>query len=261
MSKRRVVVTGLGIVSPLGSRIETVWQNILQGESGIGPITRFDTEAFATRIGGAVRDFNIADYISPKEARRMDEFIHYGVAAGIQAVDDAGIDFASLDSGRCGVISGAGIGGLATIETEYDAFLAAHGPISSFVTAHGWDAFRDREAEVVAASVAPGRVVALGGGSVDRAATAGLVADRALVVWVRERRETLAARLAAAPRPALTGLDPADEIATVLEHRDPIHARLSDLELPPNESVERRVERVRHWLAGLVAPTRTTPHG
>ncbi len=128
MSKRRVVVTGLGIVSPLGSRIETVWQNILQGESGIGPITRFDTEAFATRIGGAVRDFNIADYISPKEARRMDEFIHYGVAAGIQAVDDAGIDFASLDSGRCGVISGAGIGGLATIETEYDAFLAAGSP-------------------------------------------------------------------------------------------------------------------------------------
>jgi 3-oxoacyl-[acyl-carrier-protein] synthase II len=128
VSKRRVVVTGLGIVSPLGSRIETVWQNILQGESGIGPITRFDTEAFATRIGGAVRDFNIADYISPKEARRMDEFIHYGVAAGIQAVDDAGIDFASLDSGRCGVISGAGIGGLATIETEYDAFLAAGSP-------------------------------------------------------------------------------------------------------------------------------------
>ncbi|MGA0059563.1 MAG: 3-phosphoshikimate 1-carboxyvinyltransferase [Planctomycetota bacterium] len=146
------------------------------------------------------------------------------------------------------------------VDTD-DAFLAAHGPISSFVTAHGWDAFRDREAEVVAASVAPGRVVALGGGSVDRAATAGLVADRALVVWGRERRETLAARLAAAPRPALTGLDPADEIATVLEHRDPIHARLSDLELPPNESVERRVERVRHWLAGLVAPTRTTPHG
>lgn len=128
MSKRRVVVTGLGIVSPLGSRIDTAWQNILKGESGIGPITRFDTQAFATRIGGAVRDFNVDDYISPKEARRMDEFIHYGVAAGIQAVNDSGIDFAALDAGRCGVISGAGIGGLSTIETEYDAFLAAGSP-------------------------------------------------------------------------------------------------------------------------------------
>ncbi len=128
MSKRRVVVTGLGIVSPLGSSIDAAWQNILKGESGIGPITRFDTQAFATRIGGAVRDFNVADYISPKEARRMDEFIHYGVAAGIQAVTDSRIDFAALDTGRCGVISGAGIGGLATIETEYDAFLAAGSP-------------------------------------------------------------------------------------------------------------------------------------
>ena len=128
MSKRRVVVTGLGIVSPLGSRIDTAWQNILKGESGIGPISRFDTQAFATRIGGAVRDFNVDDYISPKEARRMDEFIHYGVAAGIQAVTDSGIDFAALDAGRCGVISGAGIGGLSTIETEYDAFLAAGSP-------------------------------------------------------------------------------------------------------------------------------------
>lgn len=128
MSKRRVVVTGLGIVSPLGSSIDAAWQNILKGESGIGPITRFDTQAFATRIGGAVRDFNVADYISPKEARRMDEFIHYGVAAGMQAVTDSGIDFAAHDAGRCGVISGAGIGGLATIETEYDAFLAAGSP-------------------------------------------------------------------------------------------------------------------------------------
>lgn len=128
MSKRRVVVTGLGIVSPLGSAIPTVWQNILAGRSGIGPITRFDTEGFGTRIGGAVQGFDVADYLPPKESRRMDEFIHYGVAAGVQAVQDAGIDFAGLDATRCGVICGAGIGGLSTIEAEYDAFLAAGSP-------------------------------------------------------------------------------------------------------------------------------------
>jgi 3-oxoacyl-[acyl-carrier-protein] synthase II len=128
VSKRRVVVTGLGIVSPLGSAIPTVWQNILAGRSGIGPITRFDTEGFATRIGGAVQGFDIGDYLPPKESRRMDEFIHYGVAAGVQAVQDAEIDFAGLDATRCGVICGAGIGGLSTIESEYDAFLAAGSP-------------------------------------------------------------------------------------------------------------------------------------
>jgi 3-oxoacyl-[acyl-carrier-protein] synthase II len=105
-----------------------VWQNILAGRSGIGPITRFDTEGFATRIGGAVQGFDIADYLPPKESRRMDEFIHYGVAAGVQAVQDAGVDFTGLDATRCGVICGAGIGGLSTIESEYDAFLAAGSP-------------------------------------------------------------------------------------------------------------------------------------
>ncbi len=128
MSKRRVVVTGLGIVSPVGSTIDSAWNAVLRGESGIGPITRFDTSAFATRIGGAVRGFAVADYISPKEARRMDEFMHYGVASGVQAVNDSGIDFSKADTERCGVITGAGIGGLATIESEYDAFLEAKGP-------------------------------------------------------------------------------------------------------------------------------------
>lgn len=128
MSKRRVVVTGLGIVSPVGSSVSSAWEAILRGQSGIGPITRFDTAHFPTRIGGAVRGFDVCDYVSPKEARRMDEFIHYGVAAGIQAVSDAGIDFARLDAERCGVIMGAGIGGLQTIESEHDAFLAAGGP-------------------------------------------------------------------------------------------------------------------------------------
>ena len=128
MSKRRVVVTGLGIVSPVGSTIESAWQSILRGDSGIGPITRFDASAYATRIGGAVRGFSISDYISPKEARRMDEFIHYGVAAGIQAVTNSGIDFATLDPERCGVIAGAVIGGLATIEAEYESYLQVGGP-------------------------------------------------------------------------------------------------------------------------------------
>ncbi len=128
MSKRRVVVTGLGIVSPVGSTVPSAWDAVLRGESGIGLITRFDTNAFATRIGGAVRGFTVGDYITPKEARRMDEFMHYGMAAGIQAVIHSGIDFSQHDVERCGVVTGAGIGGLATIEAEYDAFLSANGP-------------------------------------------------------------------------------------------------------------------------------------
>ncbi len=128
MSKRRVVVTGLGIVSPLGSSIDSTWAAVLRGESGIGPITRFDATAFPTRIGGAVRDFDVAQYISPKEARRMDEFMHYGVAAGIQAFVDSGLDPQRLDPERAGVVSGAGIGGLATIESEHNAFLQSGSP-------------------------------------------------------------------------------------------------------------------------------------
>ena len=128
MSKRRVVVTGLGIVSPLGSTVPTAWDAVLRGDSGIGLITRFDTSTYATKIGGAVRGFDVSAYIMPKEARRMDEFQHYGVASGIQAVTDSGVDFGKLDAERCGVIMGAGIGGLATIEAEYDAMLEAKGP-------------------------------------------------------------------------------------------------------------------------------------
>ena len=128
MSKRRVVVTGLGIVSPVGSTVQSAWETILRSESGIGLITRFDTSAYATKIGGAVRGFDVNEYITPKEARRMDEFMHYGMAAGIQSVNDAGVDFNRLDPERCGVIMGAGIGGLATIESEYDAMLKANGP-------------------------------------------------------------------------------------------------------------------------------------
>ena len=128
MSKRRVVVTGLGVVSPVGSSVQAAWEAVLRGESGIGLVTRFDVSAFPVRIGGAVRDFDVSHYMSPKEARRMDEFMHYGVAAGVQAVSDAGIDFSRADPTRCGVICGAGIGGLGTIEAEYGEYLKAMSP-------------------------------------------------------------------------------------------------------------------------------------
>ena len=128
MSKRRVVVTGLGIVSPMGSTVESAWDAILRGQSGIGPVTRFDVSAFPVRFGGQVRGFDVSQYISPKDARRMDEFMHYGVAAGIQAVTDSGLDFSKTDPDRCGAVCGAGIGGLWTIETEHSEYLKANNP-------------------------------------------------------------------------------------------------------------------------------------
>ncbi|TLY54727.1 MAG: beta-ketoacyl-ACP synthase II, partial [Gammaproteobacteria bacterium] len=100
MSKRRIVVTGLGVVSPVGSTVKAAWDAILRGESGIGPVTRFDVSAFPVRIGGSVRDFDVSQYISPKDARRMDDFMQYGVAAGVQAVNDSGIDFSKTDPTR-----------------------------------------------------------------------------------------------------------------------------------------------------------------
>ena len=121
-------MTGLGIVCPLGSTIADAWAALLRGESGIGPITRFDVAAFPVRFAGAVRGFEVGQYMAPKEARRMDEFMHYGIAAGMQAVSDAGIDFEKLDRERCGVVTGAGIGGLGTIESEHDAYRAANNP-------------------------------------------------------------------------------------------------------------------------------------
>ena len=128
MSKRRVVVTGLGMVSPVGSTVPSAWAAVLRGESGIAPVTRFDVSAFPVRFGGAVRDFDVAQYIPPKEARRMDDFMHYGVAAGVQAVADSGLDFSKADPTRCGAVCGAGIGGLGTIEAEYGEYLKANNP-------------------------------------------------------------------------------------------------------------------------------------
>lgn len=128
MSRRRVVVTGAGIVSPVGSTIGTAWQAILAGRSGISPITRFDAAAFPTRFAGEVRDFETSRYLSPKDARRMDTFMHYGLGAGVQAVEDAGIDFGKLDPTRCGAIMGSGIGGLEGIEKQVSEYFAAHSP-------------------------------------------------------------------------------------------------------------------------------------
>jgi 3-oxoacyl-[acyl-carrier-protein] synthase II len=128
VSKRRVVVTGLGIVSPVGSTVQSAWDAILRGESGIGPVTRFDVSAFPVRFGGQVRGFEVGAYLAPKEARRMDDFMHYGVAAGVQAVTDSGIDFSKTDPTRCGAVCGAGIGGLGTIEAEYGEYLKANNP-------------------------------------------------------------------------------------------------------------------------------------
>ncbi len=116
------------MVSPVGSTVPAAWDAILNGRSGIGPITRFDVSAFPVRFGGQVRDFDLGAYISPKDARRMDDFMHYGVAAGMQAMVDSGFDVARSDATRCGAIMGAGIGGLGTIEAEYHDYLKAHNP-------------------------------------------------------------------------------------------------------------------------------------
>lgn len=125
MSKRKVVVTGLGIVSPVGSTISSAWENIISGKSGITRITRFDASNFASQIAGEVKDFDVHQYLSAKEARRMDTFIHYGMAAGMQAVKDAGIDdIAQLDAERIGVNIGSGIGGLPMIENTDTAYHA-----------------------------------------------------------------------------------------------------------------------------------------
>lgn len=122
MSKRRVVITGMGIISPVGNTIPDAWANILAGKSGVGTITRFDASAFASRIAGEVKDFDVTDYLSVKDARRMDVFIHYGMAAAIQAVKDAGIEEAGPDAERIGVNIGSGIGGLSMIEGTHDAY-------------------------------------------------------------------------------------------------------------------------------------------
>ena len=121
--KRRVVVTGIGLVTPCGIGTDNVWNNILSGKSGIGPITRFDTERFDTKFAGEVKDFNPEDYIQPKEVKKMDLFIHYALAAAHIAMKDSGLDMGKEDSERVGVVVGTGLGGLPTIEKYHSVFL------------------------------------------------------------------------------------------------------------------------------------------
>ncbi|HAO33817.1 MAG TPA: beta-ketoacyl-ACP synthase, partial [Candidatus Competibacteraceae bacterium] len=123
MAKRRVVVTGMGIVSPVGSTVETAWANILAGRSGIGPITAFDVSDYPVRIGGAVKDFKVEQYLNLKEAKKMDAFIHYGIGAAAQAIQDAGLEITEANAERIGTFIGSGIGGLPGIEEGHAAFL------------------------------------------------------------------------------------------------------------------------------------------
>jgi len=120
---RRVVVTGLGLVTPVGLNVKESWDNILAGKSGISPITHMDASDFATRFSGSVRGFDVTEYISAKEARRMDTFIHYGIAAGTQALKDSGLEVTEENAHRIGVSIGSGIGGLGGIERGYQTYL------------------------------------------------------------------------------------------------------------------------------------------
>lgn len=116
MSKRRVVVTGIGMVSPLGNNVEQSWSAIKSGQSGIAPLTAFDVSAYSTRFGGSIKDFDIADYMPAKDGRKMDPFIQYGMVAGIEAIRDSGLEVTDENRGRIGAAIGSGIGGIGSIE-------------------------------------------------------------------------------------------------------------------------------------------------
>ena len=123
MSKRRVVVTGLGILSPLGNDVNSTWQNLLAGKSGINLIENFDTTNHTTKFAGQVKDFNCEEYISRKDAKKMDLFIQYGIAAGIQAIQDSDLSVTEKNAHRIGVAIGSGIGGLTLIEENHTALV------------------------------------------------------------------------------------------------------------------------------------------
>ena len=123
MQKRRVVVTGMGIVSPVGNSLESAWHNIINGISGIGPITHFDTSDFSAKIAGEIKDFEVTDYLSAKEAKKMDPFIHYAMAAGIDAMSDSGLEVTEANAERIGVYIGAGIGGILGIQETTETWL------------------------------------------------------------------------------------------------------------------------------------------
>ena len=125
MTKRRVVVTGLGIVSPVGNNVADAWRNVTEGVSGISDIVSFDVSAFTTRFAGNITNFDISEYMTPKEARKCDPFIHYGIAATAQAIADSGLEIGEQNADRCGVIMGSGIGGVSTIEANHEKWMAS----------------------------------------------------------------------------------------------------------------------------------------
>ena len=123
MKQRRVVVTGMGIVSPVGNSLQESWKNITEGNSGIGKVTHFDTSEIAVKIAGEVRNFDIENYLKKKDARKMDPFMHYGIAAGTDAINDSGIEITDENADRIGVYIGAGIGGILGIQQTTETFI------------------------------------------------------------------------------------------------------------------------------------------
>ena len=123
MAKRRVVITGLGLISPVGNTVSEGWRNVRDGKSGIRPIESFDVSAFSTRFAGTIVDFDVTQYMEPKEARKCDPFIHFGIAATKQAIEDSGIMVTEANAHRIGVIMGSGIGGVETIEVNHEKWL------------------------------------------------------------------------------------------------------------------------------------------
>ncbi len=119
-AKRRVVITGLGIVSPVGNSVPVAWENLIAGRSGVSRITKFDASTYRSQIAGEVRDFQVTDYVPAKDVRRMDAFIHYGVAASAQAIADSGLEVNDANRGRIGCMVGSGIGGLPMIEDNHE---------------------------------------------------------------------------------------------------------------------------------------------
>ncbi len=133
MSQRRVVVTGMGILSPVGNNLADNWDSIINGRSGIGPITHFDVSAYTARIAGEVRNFDPKAWVNPKDAKKMDTFIHYGLAAAMMAIDDAGLEITEANAERAGVLIGSGIGGIRGIEeTAVDLHLGGPRKVSPF---------------------------------------------------------------------------------------------------------------------------------
>jgi 3-oxoacyl-[acyl-carrier-protein] synthase II len=123
VSKRRVVITGLGLVSPVGNTVADGWNNVRDGVSGIGSIEHMDVAAYTTQFAGTIRNFDLGQYLEPKEARKCDQFMHYGIAASMQAMQDAGLTIKEADAHRYGVAMGSGIGGVSTIETNHNKWL------------------------------------------------------------------------------------------------------------------------------------------